>query len=113
VSSSREPFHFFRLGGLSPREQVLYYYLSILQRARQRGIPRRAAQTPREYSATLEPSLPEVQQEIGTLTDAFVEARYSRHIIGSDRVSQVRVSWQQVKAALRAVGRKTDEEDQS
>ena len=103
ASSSREPIRFFRLGGLSPREQILYYYLSILHRARQHGIPRRAAQTPHEYSATLEPSLPEAQQEMGTLTDAFVEARYSRHTIGSDRASRVRASWQQVKAALRDV----------
>ncbi len=30
---SKEPFGFFRLGALSPRAQVLYYYLSVLHRA--------------------------------------------------------------------------------
>jgi hypothetical protein len=34
-----ELFRFFRLGALSPRERILYYYLSILRRAGRRGFP--------------------------------------------------------------------------
>lgn len=110
TSLSGEPFRFFRLGALPPRERVLYYYLSILRRATQQGFPRRSAQTPDEYRTTLEPKLPGVEREIEMLTQAFVEARYSRHAIESAQARRVRANWQQVKAALRAIRRKTEED---
>jgi hypothetical protein len=103
---SGEAFGFFRLGALSPRAQVLYYYLSILQRAGQQGLPRRPAQTPDEYRTTLSPNLPQAEGEIDRLTQAFVEARYSQHAVGRDQARQVRASWKQVKAALRALRQK-------
>ena len=100
----REPvFRFFRLGALSPRERTLYYYLSILQRAGQQGFRRKDSQTPYEYDATLEPHLPQAQQEMGLLTDDFVEARYSPHAIGHDREREVRARWKRVKTALRTL----------
>jgi hypothetical protein len=98
-------FRFFRLGALSPRERILYYYLSILQRAGQRGFPRQQAQTPHEYDAALGPHLPEAQQEMGQLTQAFVEARYSRHAIDREQDQQVQTVWKKVRAALRALRR--------
>ncbi len=107
---SKEPFGFFRLGALSPRAQVLYYYLSVLHRAAKQGIPRRPAETPNEYRATLEPKLPEAQGEFDELTHAFVEARYSRRAIEREDARHVRSSWQQVKEALRALKRKTEED---
>ena len=100
-----EPFRFFRLSALSPRERILYYYLSILHRAGRQGFPRQRAQTPHEYDATLAPNLPEVQQEMTLLTRSFVEARYSRHAFDRERARRVRAGWQQVKAALRALKR--------
>lgn len=102
---SKEPFRFFRLGALSPRERILYYYLSILRRAGQQGFPRQRAQTPHEYDATLSPNLPQAQQEMSLLTRAFVEARYSRHVFDREQARRVRADWQQVKAALRALKR--------
>jgi hypothetical protein len=105
---SRESFRVFRLGALAPREQILYYYLSILRRASQRGFPRRPAQTPDEYRTTLEPNLPEAREEMNLLTQAFVEVRYSRHGVEPDQVRRVRASWQQVKAALNAIKRKLE-----
>ncbi len=107
---SEESFGFFRLGALSPRAQVLYYYLSVLHRAATQGIPRRPAETPNEYRTTLEPKLPEAQGEFDELTHAFVEARYSRRAIDPEDAKNVRLSWQQVKAALRALKRKTEED---
>ena len=106
----REPaqgrFRFFRLRAASPREQILYYYLSILRRAAQRGFPRRPAQTPYEYHADLEPQLPEAHLEMALLTQAFVEARYSQHPIAPEQARRVRADWQRVKAALRALVRR-------
>lgn len=101
-------FRFFRLGALSPRERVLYYYLSTLHRAGRLGFPRHRSQTPHEYNVALEPHLPEAQQEMTLLTRAFVEARYSQHTVDRQQEKRVRAVWQQVKAALRAL-RQTSE----
>ena len=106
--SPKEPFRFFRLGALSPRERILYYYLSILRRAERQGFPRQRAQTPHEYDATLGPHLPQARQEMDLLTQAFVEARYSQHVIEPGQARRVRVDWQRLKAALQALKRKPD-----
>ena len=45
------------------------------------------------------------------LTQAFVEARYSRHVFDRQRDRQARVPWQKVKAALRALRRKDERND--
>jgi hypothetical protein len=108
LRSPKEPFRFFRLGALSPRERILYYYLSILRRAERQGFPRQRAQTPHEYDATLGPHLPQARQEMDLLTQAFVEARYSQHVIEPGQARRVRVDWQRVKAALQALKRKKD-----
>jgi hypothetical protein len=104
---------FFRLGALSPRERALYYYLSILRRAGQRGFRRKDSQTPYEYDATLEPHLPQAQEEMKQLTDDFVEARYSPHPIDEAREKQVRSRWKEVKAALRALRSEKGQADES
>jgi hypothetical protein len=103
--ASQTPARFFRLGALSPRERILYYYLSILRRAGRLGLSRRRAQTPHEYDATLGPHIDQAQQELTQLTHAFVEARYSRHPFDRERDRQVRTRWQRVKSALRALRR--------
>ena len=101
-----KPFASFRLGALSPRERVLYYYLSILRRAGERGFPRRRSQTPYEYDTLLEPNLPQAQQDMASLTQAFVEARYSRQAIEPGQAGQIQTHWQRVKAALQALKQK-------
>jgi hypothetical protein len=102
---------FFRLGALSPRERTLYYYLSVLRRAGQQGFRRKDSQTPYEYDASLEPHLPQAQQEMGLLTDDFVEARYSPHPVSRKKEKEVRARWKEVRAAVRALGRKQAKKD--
>jgi hypothetical protein len=99
------PFRFFRLGALSPRERVMYYYLSIVRRAGQQGFPRRASQTPYEYDVSLEPHLPQAQQDLASLTEAFVEARYSRRAVEPSWAGRVRAHWEKVRAALQSLKR--------
>jgi len=106
---SSAPARFLWPIALSPRERVLYYYLSVLRRARRKGFPRGAPQTPFEYSEVLKPNLPQGQQEMDGLTQSFVEARYSAHGVEPDRARRVRVFWQRVKAALRMLDRKRSE----
>jgi hypothetical protein len=107
--SPETPFRLFRLGALPPRERILYYYLSILRRASRLGLPRRRSQTPHEYDDTLGPHLDQARPEMTQLTQAFIEARYSRHAFDQERDKQVRARWQQVKAALRALRREKRE----
>ncbi|GAB4538434.1 MAG: hypothetical protein Kow0063_26230 [Anaerolineae bacterium] len=106
----RQPFSFFRLGGLSPRAQVLYYYLSVLQRAARQGFPRQPAQTPLEYRGTLESSLPAAREDMELLTYAFIEARYSQHPVEAEDARRIRMIWQRVKGALQALKRARQEE---
>jgi hypothetical protein len=90
-----------RLRRLSPRELVLYFYRSTAQRAAARGLRRGAAQTPYEYQATLAQHLPDVDQEIGELTEAFLLAQYSARPVGSADARQARQPWERVRRRLR------------
>jgi hypothetical protein len=90
-----------RLSRLAPRELVRYFYRSTLRRAADGGLPRRAAQTPYEYSATLAQHLPEARQDIAELTDAFVVAEYSPRPIGDADVQRARRPWERVRRRLR------------
>ena len=91
---------FTRSGALSPREQVLSYYHSIVRQADRKGVPRRPSQTPHEFSASLAPRLHAAQGEMQLLTEAFVAARYSPHEIDAAQAGQLRDPWKRVRAAL-------------
>jgi hypothetical protein len=91
---------FFRLGGATPREQVLYFYLSTLRRAAQLGFPRRPPQTPDEYDPVLETRLTEAQADVRALTEAFDRARYSNAPIEKGTARETRDRWEKVRAAL-------------
>jgi hypothetical protein len=73
----------------------------MVRRGQQHGIARQPAQTPYEYAQTLQNSLPEIDQDVTGLTDSFIEARYSRHDITTEKVSRVRQYWERIKQALR------------
>lgn len=102
----RTLLRFVRPDGLSAREQVLYYYLSIVRQADRRGFPRRPSQTPHEFNAALAPSLHDVGGDMTLLTDTFVEARYSHHDVEEGKAGRARTSWQRVRDALRRVKNK-------
>lgn len=108
-----EPFRFLRLGGRSRRERLLYYYLSILQRAARRGYPRGQSQTPYEYDADLGPNIPQAETELDRLTDAFVEARYSKHRVEADQEEHVRAAWKRIRAAIQSLGRTKEHEGET
>jgi hypothetical protein len=93
-------FQLFRPGALAPRERVLFYYRSVLHRAARRGLPRHPTQTPYEYESSLAPHLPEAEEDVRGLTDAFVEARYSRHDVDRGKAEVARHIWRRVRAAL-------------
>lgn len=100
----------FRLSELSPSERVRYYFLSIVERAGRYGVPRRRSETPYEYEQTLERKLRRAQREMADLTDAFVEARYSRHDIDADELARITEDWKRVRAAIRELKREREAE---
>lgn len=102
-----------RLGGLPPREQIRYYYRSVLHRAARQGFPRQRPQTPVEYQALLASRLPEAAQDVEQLTQAFMEARYSRHEVEPLQANRSRSNWQRVKAALQSLKRRVEREGRS
>jgi hypothetical protein len=85
----------------TPRERVRRLYLALVQRANQAGVPRQADQTPYEYSAKLSSQLPGEQDALAKITDAFVQARYSRRDFQTEEVSQLHRLWQRLQSALR------------
>lgn len=95
------PPRFFSLRRLGPRELVRYFYVSAARRAAQAGQPRRPAQTPYEYEDSLGGRFPDLEPDLSGLTEAFVEARYSRESVEAEDVERVKPLWQRIRAALR------------
>lgn len=101
--SERRGSGLFRIGGLSRQDRALYYYLSILGRAARQGYPRDPSETPYEYGAHFGQNVPEAEQEMIRLTEAFVETRYSTHRIEREREGRLRSDWKKVRATLRSL----------
>ncbi len=97
----RPPRRWLRLGALSPRELVQYFYLSTAQRAAQAGMPRGTTETAREYAQRLRGELPNAETDVETLTDAFESARYSAHAVSRDDTVPPRRAWEHLRRLLR------------
>ncbi len=95
---------FFRLGALSPRDQIRYYYLALVRRAGERGVQRSAAETPLEYVRDLKMMWPESEEEIEEMTSAFVAARYGRQPVERSAARSMKERWNQLKHRLRKPG---------
>lgn len=89
------------LGGIQPRERIRYLYLTILTRAAGRGIGRKRDQTPYEYEGFLAPRVPDVEEDVVHLTEAFVEARYSQQPVTDGDIAPVYEAWLRLRSALR------------
>jgi hypothetical protein len=87
---------------LDPRRQIYFYYLAMIRHGGKQGIPRRPSQTPAEYAAHLEKELPEASQDIDLITDAFIEARYSRREMDSQKAKWVKEIWGRIRRALQS-----------
>jgi len=85
----------------TPQERVRRFYLALLDLAAQAGLARRPDQTPYEYAHWLKPHLSEEEDALSTLTQAFVEARYSRRTFEPKEVSLLQRVWQRLRSKLR------------
>jgi hypothetical protein len=120
------PSRLFNPRRLSPRQQVIFYYLAIVRRGADKGVPRPAAQTPLEYSQRLNSYLANIVsqaphgredkapvspaadpenfgEDIMAITDKFIEARYSQHPITLQQASLARLSWERILRLFRRV----------
>jgi hypothetical protein len=96
---------FINLRRLNPRQRVYFFFLAMIRRGSERGIPRKDAQTPYEYADVLENTFPDVDQEVASLTESFVTARYSRSEVDDEQVSRVKRYWERIRGALRSYRR--------
>jgi hypothetical protein len=85
---------------LTPRQKVYFYYLALIRRGGEQGIPRQPAQTPSEYAQILDRVLPTAGDDIDQLTDAFIEARYSRHAVENEDANRVKKIWEKIRKTL-------------
>jgi hypothetical protein len=95
-----------RLRSLDPRRQVYFYYLAMIRRGGEQGVPRKTSQTPAEYAAALEKAIPSAEDDIGSLTDAFVEARYSRRDVDATKANVVKETWARIRRAMQSTSNK-------
>lgn len=93
-------WRYLSLTGLSARDKVRYYYVSVLQRAAQQGLGRPPGTTPLEHAPALARAMPEAARDIGDLTQAFLVARYSEHPVGPQDVRGLAAVWKAVRRAL-------------
>ncbi|RPI34371.1 MAG: DUF4129 domain-containing protein [Chloroflexota bacterium] len=101
------PPGYISLRRLSPRQRVMFFYYAMVRRGGESGIPRRPSQTPYEYAQSLKTGLTDADsnEALGTMTDAFIEARYSQHDISLEHANLVRRYWERIKKALRSLRR--------
>jgi hypothetical protein len=104
----REWGGFLSLRGLDPRQSVRFYFFALLRRGAARGVVRRPAQTPREYSGVLSGEEDRIRSELEEITLAFEEARYSAHPVTPEKARHVRRVWDTIRATLRS-SRQKDE----
>lgn len=110
VATRGSPWRFISLRRLSSRQKVLFYYLAMLRRAGERGFPRQPQETPYEYRITLSSSLTGADQDLASMTEAFVEARYSPHKVTVEQAGWVKRWWERIRRSLRTL-RKRGEGD--
>ena len=89
-----------RLGSLDPRRQVYFFYLAMVRRGGEQLVLREPSQSPSEYAVTLAKALPPVDEEIHSITESFIEARYSRQTISLQKANIVKTAWEQIRRAL-------------
>jgi hypothetical protein len=105
-------WRFIRLGSLSARDRVRYYYLSSVKRAGARGAIRKDGETPSEYTRELKDKWPGVSDEIDELTRSFIKARYSGQLIDETDANYVKPIWKRVRSAIKRRVRSRPESDQ-
>ena len=100
TQSIKSSERFVSLRQLSYREKVLFYYLALARRSRERGFGRQPSQTPIEYRQVLEAKIPEARYDLQAITQEFMEARYSLHDITDKDAGMVKEAWERIRRSI-------------
>jgi hypothetical protein len=111
-SASHGEWDFINPRRLPPRQKVIFYYLAMVRRGREAGLPRQDGQTPYEYARSLTSSLKKEKEDLDVMTESFIEARYSRHNIPPKEARRIEYIWEAIRRVLRNV-RRSRQEDKS
>jgi hypothetical protein len=95
------PWGYINLRQLPPRERIRFFYLAMVRRGRERGLPRHHWQTPNEYRRTLETQYPQSEADLSNITESFILARYSQQEVTPTDASRVRETWERIRKMLR------------
>jgi hypothetical protein len=85
---------------LDPRRRIYFFYLAMVRRSAEQGLPRTPSQTPAEYAAKLQNALPAAGQDIESITESFIQARYSRQPVDITQANLVKATWERIRRAL-------------
>lgn len=88
------------LRSLDPRRQIYFFYLAMIRRGGEQGLTRNPSQTPAEYASQLEKAVPSAGEDIESITEAFVRARYSRQEVDPEKANVVKATWGRIRRAL-------------
>ena len=91
----------FNLSKMTPRERIIHFYLNLIELGSERGLGRKPAQTPYQYEQRVASELPEIDPDLHSLTDTFLEARYSQHPVDEQEAAQANSLWEKIKTTLR------------
>ena len=94
------PASLIRLRSLNPRQQIYFFYLAMVRRGEEQGWGRQPSQTPSEYAATLRRALPEADEDVDSMTQAFVQARYSHYEVNARDANAIKETWGRIRRAF-------------
>jgi len=101
-SSISGEWDYVNLRRLNPRQKIFFYYLALVKKSEEAGIPRQHGQTltntPLHYLR-----LDEGKDGVEALTESFVEARYSQHDIPTKEARRIKSIWETVRRGIRNI----------
>jgi hypothetical protein len=85
---------------LTPRQRMIFFYLALIRRGKEAGLPRHPSQTPYEYARFVEPDLSEQTEAVTDMTEGFLNARYSHHEVTPEQANRMKQAWDRVRKVL-------------
>ncbi len=93
----QNPWPFFRINSLSPRDQIRFFYLAAVKKARQKGIRRSPGTTADEFSKYLIAEWPDSEVDVRKVTEAFQIARYSQKDLKRRDLPPIREAYKKLR----------------
>jgi small-conductance mechanosensitive channel len=82
------------------RRAIRAIYQALLSTAGEQGVPRARGQTPIEYRDILGELFPNAPGALDTITDEYVQARYSPDVPTVEQAERARQAWEELQGAL-------------